>query len=973
MKKLTLLFLLLAACSAHATQPPRPGELKRYHTDGTLAERIDAGKARGNHRVRPDVAARTLQRLQNMSSDRKVNAPLPAWQGMPTTGTNRILILLVEFPDHAKRFDASNIDNAVFGDGDASQFPTESLADYYQRSSYDLLQLQGNVLGWHTAKHDRVWYTNTSPNDNAANNKIIQEIVDAYPSHDYSQYDNNGDGFVDYVAVIWTGPDTGWNGFWWGYQWSLDSDITTDDGTKIDSFSWQWEYNSDYNRYSTLFDPEVIIHETGHALGLPDYYDYDTDIGPDGGIGDLDMMDGTKGDHNAFSKYMLEWLTPTFVTNGSQHLTLRAMAQHPDAVIAMRDYTNATAYGEYFLVENRHRVQNDSSGMPSDGMLIWHVDATPNGSGRDFEYDNSYTPHKLLRLMEADGLEEIETGDGKGDAGDYYNQNETFGPATTPNSLRYDASHSYVYVTNLSANSTSMTVDVTVDLGAVPPTIGHTPEQLLAWIEFGTSNNNQGIEVWINGGSNAAYHISDDADWLSVMPTNGVSDGTHNAHIVMYNTDSLPVGLYNADITITSPLSINSPMIVPVIVQIYGTNLPEAVDATNLSWRTGGDAEWFLQTASTYYDDDAAQNGAINDDQMSWIETEVLGPGSINFWWRSSTEASWDFLRCYIDGTMQGVSISGNVDWRQETLSIWGAGSHTIRWQYEKDDTLAEGLDAVWLDQVVWTPDTTDTDGDGLYDWQEAVAGTSTTNADSSLNINSVHSGMLDDTVVLQWPSVSGRLYSVSLATNLQTEFEPVATNLAADIPMNIYTVATAVATSAFYRVGVHRAPVSDVMLLNETFDSTSTPAGWSVLALDGTSALWRFDNPNTNDWGNWTGGNGNFAIADSDFAGSVQMNTDLRSPVLDCSNMETVTLQFKSDYDVYNSALAEVRLRIDGGAWQTVWQRTALDWGPLTYTLDLTALVLGQSSVEIAFHYEAFWDWYWQIDDVKVYGQPIH
>ena len=59
------------------------------------------------------------------------------------------------------------------------------------------------------------------------------------------------------------------------------------------------------------------------------------------------------------------------------------------------------------MVQNRTRPGNDAD-LPADGLLIWHVDARLTRSGSDFLYDNSYTAHKLLRLMEADGLEEIE-------------------------------------------------------------------------------------------------------------------------------------------------------------------------------------------------------------------------------------------------------------------------------------------------------------------------------------------------------------------------------------------------------------------------------------------------------------------------------------------------------------------------------------------------------------------------------------
>ena len=89
------------------------------------------------------------------------------------------------------------------------------------------------------------------------------------------------------------------------------------------------------------------------------------------------------------------------------------------------------------MVQNRHKTGNDDQWFLSsgDGMLIWHVDARLAG-GVTFMYDNSYTAHKLLRLMEADGLEEIESGS-SADAEDYYLPEDGFSAGSTPDSASY--------------------------------------------------------------------------------------------------------------------------------------------------------------------------------------------------------------------------------------------------------------------------------------------------------------------------------------------------------------------------------------------------------------------------------------------------------------------------------------------------------------------------------------------------------
>lgn len=101
---------------------------------------------------------------------------------------------------------------------------------------------------------------------------------------------------------------------------------------------------------------------------------------------------------------------PSVYTAGSNTVNLAATGSSPNAAIFMPDASLSQPYSEFYVVQNRYRTANDTP-YPADGLLIWHVDARLNTAGTDFLYDNSYTAHKLLRLMEADGLEEIESGE----------------------------------------------------------------------------------------------------------------------------------------------------------------------------------------------------------------------------------------------------------------------------------------------------------------------------------------------------------------------------------------------------------------------------------------------------------------------------------------------------------------------------------------------------------------------------------
>ena len=94
---------------------------------------------------------------------------LPKGEGgtLPSLGVVKPLFILVDFPDYSHKnlewdMSADNLQKFFFGiDGkpvwayETRIYPYESLRAYFDRASYGRLQLDGDVLGWFTAAHDR--------------------------------------------------------------------------------------------------------------------------------------------------------------------------------------------------------------------------------------------------------------------------------------------------------------------------------------------------------------------------------------------------------------------------------------------------------------------------------------------------------------------------------------------------------------------------------------------------------------------------------------------------------------------------------------------------------------------------------------------------------------------------------------------------------------------------------------------------
>ncbi len=98
-----------------------------------------------------------------------------------------------------------------------------------------------------------------------------------------------------------------------------------------------------------------------------------------------------------------------------------------------------------------------------------------------------------------------------------------------------------------------------------------------------------------------------------------------------------------------------------------------------------------------------------------------------------------------------------------------------------------------------------DSDGDGVPNWAEQIAGTNPNDRNpvfkASTHIQPAPGGGL----IVKWSSVAGKTYSIQRTTNLAQSFAPLSANLPATAPLNQYTDSGATGTGPyFYRIQVN-------------------------------------------------------------------------------------------------------------------------------------------------------------------------
>ena len=313
------------------------------------------------------------------------------FNGLPTKGDANMLVVPIVIPgyeEYATNEALEVIQNGFFGrehNGD------ESVSSFYYKSSYGQLNLGGAVLPWYKSFK----FLNSNDIQSPSNiYEIVQEALHWFRI-DTSKFDLNRDGYIDAIYVIYSAPtwkqEPALNSNYWAWTTSLLNVLPDDKHPGMNNLSFASIFFLQERKRAAESHVNVLIHETGHLLGLSDYYDTYYQSNP---LGQCEIMDFGIGDLNAYSKMLLGWQKP-YVVLGNGVVNLDSILTRNNFFVVLDDeYVprfNAKGqllfnpFSEYILGEHYKNVglhrkpsmdgYDGVFDIDGQGIKLYHVDS----------------------------------------------------------------------------------------------------------------------------------------------------------------------------------------------------------------------------------------------------------------------------------------------------------------------------------------------------------------------------------------------------------------------------------------------------------------------------------------------------------------------------------------------------------------------------------------------------------------------
>lgn len=430
MKKIGLIAVLsVMVCSVWAV-PARRGGIVKTQPDGSQITVYQHGDEYfhwmtndkgdwlkmdndGFYRVTEALSAEQVEARRVASSKRAAMA------AYPLNVAPRGLVILVNFTDVAFTTEKAEMDSMLTGVNYTRKYSYTyrgkqynirsqgSARQYFEDVSFGQYNPHFDVVGPVTISKEHSYYgINNSKGRDSKPEYMIEEackLADTECNVDFSQYDNDGDGYVDFVFVIYAGygeADGGASTTIWPHAWNLYQAAGRRcevDGKVIDLYACGNELDNFSKKHTGI---GTFCHEFSHVLGLPDLYV--TNTASHTTMNEWDIMDygpynnegNTPPAYSAYERFFLGWLQPRLITE-PEDITLEEINSSNTALM-ITEGDSANLIGNdpnpttFYLLENRQQEGWDEH-LPGHGMMLtkiqynynrWYQNTVNNSSSK---------------------------------------------------------------------------------------------------------------------------------------------------------------------------------------------------------------------------------------------------------------------------------------------------------------------------------------------------------------------------------------------------------------------------------------------------------------------------------------------------------------------------------------------------------------------------------------------------------------
>ena len=389
------------------------GEIILYNSEGDYyyaasKEQIDSLNAIADQQQQ-QVSENTLKKkgtpsLTGADSGTTTNGQLSGYRLFPSKGDKKVLVLMVEFSDVSFTYQKEDIDRLFNSDEMTTNVRVPytdkegivhhivaksqgSVANYFKSCSGGQFRPRFDVCGPIKVNNTAAYYS-TRPYT-----FVKDACVAAADDVDFTQYDSDGDGYVDLVYLLYAGYGGSWgvqNVIWPQIQDNTSSYICTVDGMNIHRAAMSNEINFSPDIYSQLnIDPQlagigVMVHEFCHTMGITDLYATSkkswTDSKYDNqSMEEWSLMDGGENrcngclptPLNAFERYLFGWIDDIQELTDSQKVTLTPLKDGGQAYKISGNNAN-----EYWILEAIPADNEWYLGFRKNtgtGMVVTHI------------------------------------------------------------------------------------------------------------------------------------------------------------------------------------------------------------------------------------------------------------------------------------------------------------------------------------------------------------------------------------------------------------------------------------------------------------------------------------------------------------------------------------------------------------------------------------------------------------------------